>query len=222
MLDTLSSRRNRPGIHSRVTFVLPFPCLRILALGRSADGSGPSVSQSGIFLPNLLAGALIGAFVLAGCASSQYRAAAPSAEPAVLPTLPPAFQPEEIVGRWGFAAYHKEGDRARTVAAAKAQCNNPYVINRGQTGGVIMHLADDAKASELRLKGAPDGKTYVGPEGPPASQQDREVVTFDGRVLVLRWVDPEVAGRYGTGVYERCGARVKGIAERPVAGSGRP
>jgi len=38
------------------------------------------------------------------------------------------------------------------------------------------------------LKGAPGGKTYVGPEGPPASPQDREV-TFDGRVLVLRWMD---------------------------------
>jgi hypothetical protein len=81
------------------------------------------------------------------------------------------------------------------------------VINRGQTGGVMMHLADDAKASELRLKGAPGGKTYVGPEGPPASPQDREVVSFDGRVLVLRWMDPEVTSRYGTGVYVRCGAR---------------
>ena len=47
----------------------------------------------------------------------------------------------------------------------------------------------------------------MGPEGPPAIQQDREVVTFDGRVLVLRWMDPEVASRYGTGVYVRCGAR---------------
>ncbi len=155
--------------------------------------------------------ALIGALVLAGCASSQNRfqqeAAAPRpAEPAVLPTLPPAFQPGEFVGRWGFASYHREVDRVRTEAAAKAQCNNPYVINRGQTGGVMMHLADDAKASELRLKGAPGGKTYVGPEGPPASPQDREVVSFDGRVLVLRWMDPEVTSRYGTGVYVRCGA----------------
>ncbi len=132
--------------------------------------------------------ALIGALVLVSCASSQHRfqqgAAAPPAEPAILPALPPGFQPEQIVGRWGF-----------------------YVINRGPTGGVMMHLADDAKASELRLKGAPGGKTYVGPEGPPAIQQDREVVTFDGRVLVLRWMDPEVASRYGTGVYVRCGAR---------------
>jgi len=40
-----------------------------------------------------------------------------------------------------------------------------------------------------RLKGAPGGKTYVGPEGPPASPQDREVVSFDGRVLVLPWME---------------------------------
>ena len=157
------------------------------------------------------AAALIAALALAGCASVhgpvQQQAATPPPEPAFLPTLPPAFQSEEIVGRWGFAAYHKEGDRGRTEAAAKAQCNNPYVIRLGPTGGVMMHLADDAKASEPRLKGAPGGKTYVGPEGPPAGPQDREVVTFDGRVLVLRWTDAEVTSRYGTSVYVRCGAR---------------
>jgi hypothetical protein len=34
--------------------------------------------------------------------------------------------------------------------------------------------------------------------------QDREVEHFDGRVLILRWMDPEVQGRYGTMVYARC------------------
>src|SRR6266480_4188309 len=100
--------------------------------------------------------ALIAALALAGCVHRpvQQQAAVPPPEPAVLPTLPPAFQPGEIVGRWGFAAYHREGDRGRTAAAAKAQCDNPYVIRPGPTGGVMMHLADDAKPSELRLKGA--------------------------------------------------------------------
>lgn len=153
--------------------------------------------------------ALISVLAVAGCASVQgpvqQQATPVPAEPAVLPTLPPAFQPGEIVGRWGFAAYHREGDRSRTETAAKAGCNNPYVIKRGPTGGVMMHLADDAKASELTLKGGPGGRTYVGPEGPPAGPQDREVVTFNGRTLVLRWMDPEVASRYGTSVYVRCG-----------------
>jgi hypothetical protein len=68
-----------------------------------------------------------------------------------------------------------------------------------------MHLADQSKPSELALKGAPGGKTFIGPAGePPGSMQDREVVSFDGRVLILRWVDPEVQGRYGTMVYVRC------------------
>ena len=30
------------------------------------------------------------------------------------------------------------------------------------------------------------------------------MVHFDGRVLILRWMDPEVQGRYGTMVYVRC------------------
>ncbi|HET7849423.1 MAG TPA: hypothetical protein VFL51_10235, partial [Pseudolabrys sp.] len=54
-------------------------------------------------------------------------------------------------------------------------------------------------------KGGPGGKTYIGPEGEPGGVQDREVVSFDGRVLILRWMDPEVQSRYGTMVYVRCG-----------------
>jgi hypothetical protein len=32
-------------------------------------------------------------------------------------------------------------------------------------------------------------------------------VSFDGRVMILRFTDVEVAGRYGTGVYVRCAPR---------------
>jgi hypothetical protein len=119
--------------------------------------------------------------------------------------LPPAFPPQDIVGRWGLAAYHKPEDRERTEAAAVNQCKQPYVITLGPTGGVMMHLADQATPTELRLKGAPGNKTYIGPDGdPPASIQDREVELFDGRIMILRWMDPEVQGRYGTMVYVRC------------------
>ncbi len=132
--------------------------------------------------------------------SSEPLPAAPT------PTLPPAFPPQDIVGRWGLAAYHKDEDRARIEVAAANQCQQPYVITLGPTGGVMMHLADQSTPTELRLKGAPGHKTFIGPEGePPGSQQDREVESFDGRVLVLRWMDSEVQGRYGTMVYVRCG-----------------
>jgi hypothetical protein len=123
---------------------------------------------------------------------------------------PPASIPARaIVGRYGFASYQRETDRARTEVAARAQCGQkkvePYVIDAGPNGGVIMLTADQPEREELRLKGGPGGKNYIGPEGPAADVRDREIVSFDGKVLVLRWVDPEVASRYGIGVYVRCG-----------------
>ena len=155
----------------------------------------------------ILAAAALG---LAGCSGGSISNPFSTSEPAPLPpttaSLPPAFPPQDIVGRWGLAAYHKNEDRARTEAAAADQCKQPYVITLGQGGGVMMHLADQATPTELRLKGAPGGKTYIGPaEDGPGGQQDREVVSFDGRVLALRWMDTEVQGRYGTMVYVRCG-----------------
>jgi hypothetical protein len=157
----------------------------------------------------LAIGLLAGAFALAGCETSNMNAPQPMepAAPALVPTLPPSFPAQNLVGRYGLTAYHKEEDRERTIAAAGNQCRNPYVISLGPTGGVMMYLADQSTPTELALKGAPGNKNYIGPKDePPGSAQDREVVTFDGRVLILRWIDPEVQGRYGTMVYVRCGA----------------
>jgi len=157
--------------------------------------------------PTIATGLLAGlmALALAGCETTgQPQPAAPAA-PAVAPALPPAFPPHDLVGRWGLAAYHKLEDRDRTETAAANQCRNPYVITLGPSGGVMMHLADQSHASELALKGAPGGKTFIGPKDePPGVAQDREVVSFNGRVLILRWMDPEVQSRYGTMVYVRC------------------
>jgi hypothetical protein len=133
--------------------------------------------------------------------------------PPVAPEIPASIRPEEIVGRWGYGAYHNEVDRARTAAAARNQCGQPVVINRGPNGGVLMYLADSAQLNELYLKGSPSGKNYVGPPGPAGGPQDREIVAFDGRTMVLRWTNPEVGNRYGTSVYVRCGP--EGMARRP-------
>jgi hypothetical protein len=143
---------------------------------------------------------------LAGCATQTQLP--PMGEPPPPPQVfPPAYRAEEITGRWGLAAYHKPDDRARTEVAASKQCKNAYPITMGPNGGVIMHLADSPKAEELVLKGGAGGKTYVGPRGEPGGKQDREFVSFDGRVMILKFVDPEVAGRYGLQVYVRCGPR---------------
>lgn len=141
---------------------------------------------------------------LAGCASSlPSLSGGPPGPTGPLP--PPSFAPEDIVGRWGLGAYHRPEDRARTEAAARSQCKQPYMINRSSTG-VSMLGYDNPQVQDMFVKGSHEGKTYIGPDPQPRGPGDREVVSFDGRVLVLNWVDAEVASRYGTMVLVRCGA----------------
>jgi hypothetical protein len=152
--------------------------------------------------------AVFAAVILAGCTTSLTPPPPEVAAPPAEPTLPPSFQPQELIGRWGFAAYHRPDDRGRTEAAARNQCKIPVNIGAGPSGGVMMYLADQSQLQELQVKGSRSGKNYIGPrDDPPGGQQDREVVSFDGRVLITRWIDPEVAGRYGYGVYVRCAPR---------------
>ena len=120
-------------------------------------------------------------------------------EPAVEPEIPATIRADELVGRWGLAAYHMPGEDGLSI------CRR--LIGKGPTGGVIMHLADEATPQELRVKGSRSGKNYIGPAGPPGGPQDREIVSFDGRVLTTRFIDPDAATRYGTMVYVRCAPR---------------
>jgi hypothetical protein len=149
------------------------------------------------------------ALVLAMSALQACQTAGPQAEapPPPQPELPSKVRPSEIVGRWGYAAYHKPEDRARTEANARGQCKQPFVIGQGPTGGVMMYLADSSQLQELRLKGSTDGHDYIGPAGPTPGPQDREIVSFDGRVMLLKFVDRETDGRYGTGIFVRCAPR---------------
>jgi len=150
---------------------------------------------------------------LAGCETTNlggmFGSSTPTAapEPGVAPEMPATIRADEIVGRWGLASYQDPKDRARTEAMARSQCKQPYVITAGASGGVIMHLADQATPQELRLKGSPSGKNYIGPAGPTPGEQDREIVSFDGRVMVTRFVDKDAGTRYGNMVYVRCAPR---------------
>jgi hypothetical protein len=160
------------------------------------------------------------ALALAGCGGGSFGGlgnfggfgSSPPPDPATVqplpaPEIPASIRSSEVVGRWGYAAYHKPEDRPRTETAARGQCNHPYVIGQGPSGGVMMYLADQSQLQELRLKGGPGGKNYIGPPGEAGGPQDREIASFDGRVMILRFTDAEVAGRYGTGVYVRCAPR---------------
>jgi len=147
--------------------------------------------------------------LLGACSGMSLMSPTPSAAPEVgmAPEMPATIRPDEIVGKWGLASYQNPADRTRTEAQAKAQCKQPYVIGAGTSGGVVMHLADQATPEELRLKGSQGGKNFIGPSGPAGGEQDREIVSFDGRVLITRFVDKDAATRYGNMVYVRCAPR---------------
>ena len=161
--------------------------------GRNEEGASQVIARRGGALA--LVG-LISAFVV-GCA-------APPPPPAI---VAPAVSADQLVGKWGFAAYHKDEDRARTLKEAAAQCNRPYVINKGPTGGLMMNLADQKELSELVLKAGPSGQTYLGPPGDAGTADDRIVSNVDANSFTTVWVDPDNASRYGTSVYVRCGKR---------------
>jgi hypothetical protein len=153
-----------------------------------------------------IAAVALAALALGGCATSTSQ---PEATPAALPQpeIPSRIRSTEIVGRWGYAAFHKPEDRTRTEANARGQCRQPFTIGQGPTGGVMMYLADSSELQELRVKGSTGGRDYIGPAGATPGPQDREIVSFDGRVMLLKFVDPDIDGRYGTGVFVRCAPR---------------
>jgi hypothetical protein len=168
------------------------------------SGNAHAVGKLGIAVALTMSLGACGSFNLPSFSSSPPPAAP---EPAVVPEVPATIRSDEIVGRWGLASFQNANDRARTEAAAKAQCKQPYVIGAGTSGGVVMHLADQATPQELRLKGSQSGKNYIGPSGPAGGEQDREIISFDGRVLITRFIDKDAATRYGNMVYVRCAPR---------------
>ena len=120
------------------------------------------------------------AVMLAACSSSSFNnpfgsnpfssSSAPEAPSTPLP--PPSLRAEDIVGRWGLASYHRDQDRARTEAAARGQCNQPYPIERSASGGVMMLGHDNPARQDMAIKGSYENKTYIGP-GPDSRQRRR-------------------------------------------------
>jgi hypothetical protein len=140
------------------------------------------------------------AIALAGCAGNQNQPTTALTGPPPKPSI----SPPDVIGRWGYSAYQREEDRARTEAVAKGQCKLPYVISAGSSGGIMMLSHDSPNIIEVQIKANQEGKTFIGPGPEPGGADDRQVISYDGRVLILKWVDPEVAGRYGTMVLVRC------------------
>src|SRR3977135_3919162 len=140
-----------------------------------------------IFGRSGVAGALAGEELIARAVAACATGPPPQmdATPAVAPQpeMPAKVRPTEIIGRWGYASFHDAKDRARTEASARGKCKQPFVIGQGSTGGVMMYLADSNQLQELRLKGSPGGRDYIGPAGGTPGPQDRGTLSFGGRVL---------------------------------------
>ena len=162
----------------------------------TSRGALPRIALPRIALP-LIALSL---FCLTGCVSQPGE----TAGGARVAAAPAAYPVDRLVGSWGVASYRDEKDRGRTEAQARAQCKLPYVIKKGPTDGVIMHVADDTTPHELTLKGGPGGKTYLGFEGPAGDDQDREILSMSENQFVTRYINPETNSRYGTFIYVRC------------------
>jgi hypothetical protein len=141
--------------------------------------------------------------LLAGCGGGESLSSSGSS--AASAPAPAGISRDALVGRWGIASFHTEKDRKRTEAEARAQCKQPYTIAKGPNDGVMMHVADDPKPYELRLKAAAGGKSYLGFEAPAGDPQDRELIAVSQKELVMRFVDPDAHRRYGTFIYARCG-----------------
>jgi hypothetical protein len=186
----MSSQKRGPEVDVKVT---ENGCGLLSAASQSvAPHSG---SQTGFVVA-----AVVG-LALTGCTLTSSEAPSPAAVEA-----PAAFARERLIGRWGIASFHTDKDRPRTEREAKTQCSLPYTISKGPTNGVMMHVADDPKLYELRLKGDAAGRTYLGFEAPPGDPQDREILSATDRLMTMRFVDPDANRRYGTFVYVRCGA----------------
>src|SRR6201995_3907334 len=207
LLETISARRRGSlGVVARAGFLRLAAGRAWICLGENMISSGGARTAANLGIASVLA------IFLGACSSMSlpsFSSSSPSSAPEAAPTpeMPATIRPDEIVGKWGLASFQNPNDRARTEAAARAQCKQPYVIGAGGNGGVIMHLADQATPQELRLKGSPSGKNYIGPPGPAGGEQDREIVSFDGRVLITRFIDKDAATRYGNMVYVRCAPR---------------
>ena len=152
-----------------------------------------------------LVGLAVGATMLAGCAGSNLPSIFSSTPSPPPPPAAASIRPEELVGRWGYAAYYNEKDRPRIQAAAKAQCTRPVTISRGPNGGIMMPMVNQSQ-QELTVKGGPGGKNYIGPPGEAGAPQDSEIVSFDGNVLITRTVASDESG-HANSVYVRCGPK---------------
>jgi hypothetical protein len=110
-----------------------------------------------------------------------------------------SLRTEDLIGRWGVAAYWNESDASRVTSQAKSYCNQPYVISRGRNNGAVMFEAFDGKPKEVTVRSG----EIVALEA-SGRNTSKTVQSWNGSVLVLTYVEEEAKRRYGNMVFVRC------------------
>ena len=124
---------------------------------------------------------------------------------AVLAVLSPAaagaqtLRTEDLIGRWGVAAYWSDSDAARITVMARGFCSQPYVVSRGANGAARMYEAFEGRPQDVTVQG---GRIVAVSGG---ERTAKAVQRWDGTTLVFNYVDDEARRKYGNMVFVRCG-----------------
>ncbi len=116
-----------------------------------------------------------------------------------LPAQAQALRTEDLIGRWGVAAYWSDSDAAKITAQARGFCSQPYVITRGAEGSARMFEAFEGRPQDVVVQGG----QIVAASG--SARATKAIQSWNGSVLVFNYVDDEPKRKYGNMVFVRCG-----------------
>jgi hypothetical protein len=106
---------------------------------------------------------------------------------------------EDLIGRWGVAAYWNDADAAKVTAQARSFCSQPYVISKGTNGTARMFEAFEGKPQDVAIQ----GNQIVAANG--SARSTKAIQSWNGSTLVFNYVDEEARRKYGNMVFVRCG-----------------
>jgi hypothetical protein len=110
-----------------------------------------------------------------------------------------ALKTEDLIGRWGVAAYWNDSDAAKITVQAKSFCNQPYVITKGRNGGAVMFEAFEGKPSEVTVQSG----QIVSLAG-STRNTSKIIQSWNGSTLVMNYADEEARRKYGNMVFVKC------------------
>jgi hypothetical protein len=107
---------------------------------------------------------------------------------------------QDLVGRWGVAAYWNEADAQRITQQARSFCGQPYRITAGPNGGAMMFEAFEGRQREFTIRSG-----RIEPVSGGDSRLVKTILSWNGQTMVFRYADEEAGRKYGNMVFSRCG-----------------